>query len=255
MLRLPSYEGFVAISERGRWDPEGLSFEQDAERWPGLPGPAREQLEGLLRGFLVGEHAVADEIEPFAAAASTPELAAALEAQRAEEVRHRRIFERIHAELIGIAPDRALAEAPIYLAAEFIELFGGELPATAAALRGGQGDLGEAVGLYHGILEGAVFLAGQDQLLELARPLALTGLEEAVTRVQKDERWHVSFGMRMLHDLGCSLTEAELIAAGERALDSWGELVSVDIKRRAVAALRRRIRTCGIARSETATAI
>ena len=51
----------------------------------------------------------------------------------------------------------------------------------------------EAVGVYHMVLEGVVFTAGQLALLELVDD-RLPGLREGTELVLRDERWHVGFG-------------------------------------------------------------
>ena len=58
----------------------------------------------------------------------------------------------------------------------------------------------EAVGLYHMVLEGVVFTAGQ---LRAARARSTTGCPacaQGMELVLRDERWHVGFGTRCLAD-------------------------------------------------------
>ena len=68
----------------------------------------------------------------------------------------------------------------------------------AAELADGRTGLGEGVSLYHMLLEGVVFDAGQAALLEELDDGVLPGVREGVERVERDERWHVGFGLRCL---------------------------------------------------------
>ena len=56
----------------------------------------------------------------------------------------------------------------------------------------------EAVGLYHMVLEGVVFTAGQYALLEILDKDRLPGLYEGMELVLRDEKWHIGFGTRCL---------------------------------------------------------
>ena len=94
----------------------------------------------------------------------------------------------------------------------FLELFETRLPEAVASAPG------EAVGLYHMILEGVVFTAGQLALLDLLDD-RLPGLRQGTELVLRDERWHVGFGARCLADL--DYDEAAILAEGERAAALW----------------------------------
>lgn len=48
------------------------------------------------------------------------------------------------------------------------------------------------------VLEGMVFGAGQHALLEDLEDDALPGIREGVQRVERDERWHIGFGLPCL---------------------------------------------------------
>ena len=71
-------------------------------------------------------------------------------------------------------------------------------PAMAAELAAGHTGLAEGVSLYHMLLEGVVFDAGQHALLDDLADGALPGVREGIERVERDERWHVGFGLRCL---------------------------------------------------------
>ena len=177
-----------------------------------------------MAGFLVAEQAVAAHLGSFGAAAGDPALAECFAAQAADEARHARFFARAAHELAGLPPAAVEAAAGPAL----VTLFGEELPATAAALARGDVRLAAGVGLYHLVLEGIVFAAGQAALLERLEALgSLPALHDGAARVAADERWHVGLGVRCLRDAG--LTAAELATvedAAARAARAWGsELV------------------------------
>jgi ribonucleoside-diphosphate reductase beta chain len=148
-------------------------------------------------------------------------------------VRHARFFARAAREL-GLGEPRALVSPA------FLELFEARLPEAAAAAAD---DLGAAVGVYHMVLEGVVFTAGQYALLERL-DLRLPGLRRGTELVLRDERWHVGFGTRCLIDAG--LDEAAILAEGERAAALWAP----EQAERVVGTLRRRL---AMVRSERVT--
>ena len=136
--------------------------------------------------------------------------------------------------MLGCPDPRAL------LSDEFLELFEVRLPEAAA---GAADDLGAAVGLYHMVLEGVVFTAGQYALLDRLDP-RLPGLRQGTELVLRDERWHVGFGTRCVIDAG--LDEAAILEAGERAAAVWAP----EQAERVVTTLRRRL---AMVRSERVT--
>ena len=100
----------------------------------------------------------------------------------------------------------------------------------------------EAVGLYHMVLEGVVFTAGQYALLELVDD-RLPGLRAGMELVLRDEKWHVGFGTRCLADADVSQADIEaILAEGERAAAVWApeqaERVVRTLHRRMAAVLR-----------------
>jgi ribonucleoside-diphosphate reductase beta chain len=218
---IAGYEHFLRIARRVQWDEADIDLAPDAAAWPAA---GDERVAELIAGFCVGEAGVAEHLAPFAAAAS-PAAARCFAAQERDEVRHARFYARAASEVLGLADARAL------LAPEFLELFEVRLPEAAAAAAG---DLGAAVGLYHMVLEGVVFTAGQYALLERLDP-RLAGLRRGTELVLRDERWHVGFGTRCLIDAG--LDEAAVLAEGERAAALWAP----EQAERVLSTLRRRL--------------
>lgn len=246
--KLPSYADFPAIARRSAWDADAIELAGDAAAWPSLDSDERARIAALLGGFLVGEHAVARDIRPFQARAPDDDVAACFAAQEADEVRHRRFFARVHAEVLGEhGEDAALAAARRRLPPPFVDLFERELRDAAARLAGEGGALVPAVSLYHGLLEGVVFLAGQDALLtRLAECGRLPGIAHGVARLQRDERWHVAFGARMLSDASRPVDTAQLAAQARRAVSCWGGLVSAEEAGTVLVGLDRRLRAIGL---------
>jgi ribonucleoside-diphosphate reductase beta chain len=227
---------FSKLVARLQWDPEAIDFTPDARAWAELPAERRRRLMTLLAGFRVGEDAVSQHIAPFADAAREATLASheSLMAwvfflQRRDEDRHARFVDRVAAEVLGLpgdTPAERREAAKIHAPPGVVELFEARLPETAAELAAGRTGLAEGVSLYHMLLEGVVFLAGQHALLEDLADGALPGVREGLERIQADERWHVGFGLRCL--IECQPSRElldELLARSEDATGAWGDVL------------------------------
>ena len=247
---------FLRTAASLQWDEAAVDLSADADAWPDLEPDLRDRLERLIAGFCVAEAAVAEEIVPFARAAEDPDIGACFGVQAVDEERHARFFDRVGRELLDLrgesAPERRAALATV-LQPGFVELFEVRLPATARALgsESSPGALAGAVALYHLVLEGIVFTAGQAALgvlLERADP-PLPGLRRGVDLVLADERWHIGFGTRLLEELG---TEAETLERlqGEAAAAAvvWGDAVDDEVIERALLLHGRRLRAAGLIR-------
>lgn len=238
---LAGYDHLLTAARRLQWDAEEPRLERDRGALASLPAPVRARLRELVGGFVVAEHAVADELAPFAAAAAEldpdPSARECFAAQARDERRHARWFDRLAGELFGL--DRAAAREVAPRAIR--ELFESELRATARALaaRIDPARLAAAVGLYHVVLEGIAFAIGQEALLDLARETGLLGVAEGAARVQGDERWHVGLGVLALQRLGAPV---EVEAAARRAAAAWGpEVATPERAARVLAAHGRRL--------------
>jgi len=227
---------FSRIVSRLQWNPGAIDFSSDVHAWPGLAVERRERLTTILAGFCVAEEAVAVHLTPYAGAARNAKLASheSLMAwvfflQRRDEQRHARLFDRIAEEVLalpGDTPDERRAAAREYAPAAILELFEERLPAMAAGLADGANGLDEAVSLYHMLLEGVVFDAGQHALLDDLEDDVLPGVRTGIERVERDERWHVGFGLRCLIETKPSPELLEdLLARAEDAADVWGDAV------------------------------
>ena len=213
---IASYEHFLGIAKRVQWDDEAIDLRVDIGSWP-----VDDRITELVAGFCVGEAGVAEHLHAF----FDGPAAACFDAQRRDEERHARFFAR-YADAVGMDDPRA------HVSDEFAELFEVRLPQAAAAAGA------EAVGVYHMVLEGVVFTAGQLALLELVDD-RLPGLRRGTELVLRDERWHVGFGARCLLDAGISdAVAAAIMAEGERAARVWAP----DQSERVMATLRSRLR-------------
>jgi ribonucleoside-diphosphate reductase beta chain len=227
---------FSKLVARLQWDPEAIDLAPDARAWAALPAERRGRLMTLLSGFRVGEDAVSEHIAPFADAAREATLASheSLMAwvfflQRRDEDRHARFVDRVAAEVLGLpgdTPDERREAARVHAPPGVVELFEARLPEMAAELTAGRTGLAEGVSLYHMLLEGVVFLAGQHALLEDLEDDALPGVREGFERIQADERWHVGFGLRCL--IECQPSRElldEVLARSEDATGAWGDVL------------------------------
>jgi ribonucleoside-diphosphate reductase beta chain len=269
------YGHFLRAAASLRWDEGAVDLSADARAWVALDPRLRGRLLHLLAGFCVGEAAVASELGPFARAAHDADAAACFEVQALDEARHARFFDRVAAEVAGVAgsgpSERREALRPL-LPAPFVALFERRLQAVARGLAeaggadradstagaadlgavremGTDGDLSGAVALYHLVLEGLVFTAGQHALLDLLElsGAPLPGLRHGVELVLRDERWHVGFGARLLAEVGGADGVAErLLDEAQPAVAAWGDAVDPPVAARVLATHRRRLRAAGL---------
>jgi ribonucleoside-diphosphate reductase beta chain len=248
---------FSRIVARLQWSPEAIDLTPDVRAWTELPAERRDRLITLLAGFCVAEDAVAEQLTPFADAARGAKLASqeSLMAwvfflQRRDEQRHARLFDRIAAEVLelpGETPAERRAGAKAYVPAAFLELFDERLPAMAAELAAGDTGLAEGVSLYHMLLEGVVFDAGQHALLDDLADGALPGVREGVERVERDERWHVGFGLRCLVETQPSAEVIDdLLERAAQTAAAWGDAVPAATSEKSARKVAHRLHVAGL---------
>jgi ribonucleoside-diphosphate reductase beta chain len=244
---IADYPHFLILAQRAQWDEADVDLRPDAATWPTLAASERARLERLVAGFCVGEAGVAEHLGPFGAAVQDPDAARCFAAQERDEHRHSVFFDRVARDVLrtpGDTPAARRAALRPLLAPAFVELFDVRLPEAARALaRDGTG-LERAVGLYHMVLEGVVFTAGQLALLAaLDDQPRLTGLRDGTERVLRDERWHVGFGGRCLQDQGLAQDEiADVAREGEQAALAWVDATGGDHAEKVLVMLHRRLR-------------
>jgi ribonucleoside-diphosphate reductase beta chain len=257
----PSF--FSKVVARLQWDARAIDLAADARAWRGLPAERRHRLTTLLAGFRVAEDAVEEHLEPFATVARSSSLASAetlmawvFYLQRRDEQRHTVLFDRIAAEVLGLpgaGPDERRAAARAHVPAPLLELFEARLPALAAELAAGRAGLGEGVSLYHMVLEGIVFDAGQHALLDDLADGALPGVREGVRRVELDERWHIGFGLRCLIEAQPSPDLLDdLLARAEEAATAWGDAVPATTRERVADMCHHRLAAVGLIEAHAA---
>ncbi len=253
----PSF--FSRLVARLQWDANAIDLAPDARAWPELADERRERLTTLLAGFRVAEDAVAEHLAPFGDAANNSLVAWVFYLQRRDEQRHARMFDRIAAEVLGLpgdTPDERRDAAREYTPAGVLELFEERLPAMAGELASGRAGVDAGIGLYHMVLEGIVLLAGQHALLaDLDEDGALPGVREAIDRVERDERWHIGFGLRCLIDAQPSpeLID-EVLASATDAAGAWGDAVPAEISEAVAPRCRRRLRIAKLLDTSAKTA-
>jgi ribonucleoside-diphosphate reductase beta chain len=254
---------FSRIVARLQWNPMAIDLAPDARAWPELPAERRDRLTALLAGFCVAEDAVAETLSPFADAARQADLASqeSLMAwvfflQRRDEQRHARLFDRIGAEVLGLPGETAAdrrAAAREDVPAAFLDLFEERLPTMAAELAEGRTGLDRGVSLYHMLLEGVVFDAGQQALLDDLADDALPGVREGVERVARDERWHVGFGLRCLIETRPSAEVIDdLLGHAEEAAAAWGDAVPAATRERSARKVAHRLHVAGLTKAPAA---
>ncbi|HZE07071.1 MAG TPA: hypothetical protein VE127_17715 [Solirubrobacteraceae bacterium] len=252
LLMFPRLATYSQIVAKLQWDPAVIDLGPDARAWPGLSPERRGRLTTLLAGFRVAEDAVAEHLVPFADVAEHLDtmMMWIFFLQRRDEDRHALFFDRVAAEILGLpgdSPEQRRAAAREHVPAALLELFEVRLPALAAELAAGRAGILDGVRLYHMVLEGAVFTAGQRALLDDLEDDALPGVREGLQHVELDERWHVGFGVRCLMDSEDpeSLLEDVLSRATEAAA-TWGDAVPGATRARAVELCRRRLTVAGL---------
>jgi ribonucleoside-diphosphate reductase beta chain len=257
----PSF--FSRVAARKQWDAAAIDLAPDARAWPELPDERRYRLTTLLAGFCVAEDAVAEQITPFGDAVRRETLASqeslvawTFSLQRRDEERHARLFDRIAGEVLGLpgeTPAERRAAAREHAPPEILELFEELLPTMAAELEAGASGLGDGVSLYHMLLEGVVFNAGTNALLDDLADGALPGVREGVERIERDERWHVGFGLRCLIETEPSQERIDdLVARAGAAADAWGDAVPAAIRERSARTCAHRLHVSGFTETRAA---
>jgi ribonucleoside-diphosphate reductase beta chain len=144
--------------------------------------------------------------------------------QRHDEQRHALLFDRIAAEVLGL-PGATPAERR-----------------TAARAH-----------VPDAVLELFVFDAGQRALLDDLADGALPGVREGVARVERDERWHVGFGLRCLIEAQPSPALLDdLLARAEDATAAWGDAVPAATRESSARKCAHRLHVAGLIEAHAA---
>jgi ribonucleoside-diphosphate reductase beta chain len=251
LLMFPRLTTYSQIVARLQWDATAIDLAPDARAWPELPAARRERLTTLLAGFRVAEDSVAEHLVPFADRAEHVDtmMMWLFFLQRRDEDRHTQFFDRVAAEVLrlpGDTPAERLSAARTLVPDPLLELFEVQLPKLVAELAAGAAEILDGVALYHMVLEGAVFSAGQRALLDDLADGALPGIRDGVERVEKDERWHVGFGVRCLTEAKRPEVLDHVLDRATAAAAAWGEVVDAETRDYAVGLVRRRLAIAGL---------
>jgi len=257
LLMFPRLATYSQIVARLQWDATAIDLAPDARAWPGLPAERRRRLTTLLAGFRVAEDSVAEHLVPFADRAEHGDtmMMWLFFLQRRDEDRHTQLFDRIAGEVMrlpGDTPAERRTAARALVPDALAELFEQRLPAMAGELAAGRAEILDGVALYHMILEGAVFSAGQKALLDDLADGVLPGIREGVERVEKDERWHVGFGVRCLTEAQRPDLLDHVLQRATEAAAAWGDAVDAETRNYAVGLVRRRLAIAGLVDAPTA---
>jgi ribonucleoside-diphosphate reductase beta chain len=100
------------------------------------------------------------------------------------------------------------------------------------------------------LLEGVVFDAGQRALLDDLSDGVMPGVREGVARVERDERWHIGFGLRCLIETEPSEDElVDLLAQAEGAAEAWDDAVPAAVLAESAAKVARRLHAVGLTKA------
>ena len=252
--RWPNF--FSKLVAKLQWNPDAIDLGPSADAWPNLPDERRERLTKLLAGFRIADNAVSVHLEPFGPAAHNSLIAWVMFLQRRDEKRHANFFDRVAAEVLklpGEEPEDRLAAARELAPPGIIELFEEQLPALTAELTAGEAGLGEGVSLYHMLLEGVVFNAGTTALLQDLADGAMPGVREGTERIERDERWHVGFGLRCLIETQPSQERIDdLVVRAEAAAAAWGDAVPAAIREFSARTCAHRLHVSGFSETRAA---
>ena len=94
---------------------------------------------------------------------------------------------------------------------------------------------------------------GRHALLDDLADGALPGVREGVERVERDERWHVGFGLRCLIETQPSQERIDdLVARGAAAAAAWGDAVPAAIRERSARTCAHRLHVSGFTETRAA---
>ena len=138
----------------------------------------------------------------------------------------RELFDRVAKEVLGLpgdAPDERRAAARDHAPAAILELFEERLPAMAADLAAGRrrarrGRQPSTTCCWRG----SSSTPGQHALLDDLDDGVMPGVRQGIERVERDERWHVGFGLRCLIETQPSADLLDdLLVRAEEAAEVW----------------------------------
>ncbi|AOS90808.1 ribonucleotide-diphosphate reductase subunit beta [Mycobacterium intracellulare subsp. chimaera] len=222
------------------WDPANIDFSCDCADWEALSDRERVYVTRLCAGFIAGEEAVTQDIQPFMAAMRAEGRLGDemyLTQFAFEEAKHTQAF-RLWLDALGVRDDlhSLLDQTPTYR-----QLFDEELhqslntlyvdPSPAAQVR--------ASVTYNHIIEGMLALTGYYAWHKICVERGiLPGMQQVIRHIGDDERRHMAWGTFTCRrhvaadDTNWTVFETrmnELIPLGQRLIDEGSALYGDDI--------------------------
>ena len=181
------------------WDPSQIDLSQDAEHWQLLDRAQKEQVSGLAVGFMIGEEAVTEDIQPFMHAMAVEgrlEDEMYLTQFALEEAKHTEAFRR-WLNAVGVTKDlhytleRNGTGGPDGIFAKLQPEAMGRLwtdQSPAAQIR--------ANVVYNQFVEGTLALTGYWAWAKVLDSLGglFPGMREIIRYISTDERRHLAWG-------------------------------------------------------------
>lgn len=178
------------------WDPANIDFSRDSADWEALSDRERVYVTRLCAGFIAGEEAVTQDIQPFMAAMRAEGRLGDemyLTQFAFEEAKHVQVF-RMWLDAVGVTGDlhEYLDDIPTYRT-----IFYEELPACLNALSSDPSPAAQvrASVTYNHMVEGMLALTGYFAWHKICVERGiLPGMQELVRRIGDDERRHMAWG-------------------------------------------------------------
>src|SRR6266496_921942 len=208
LVHLPSYRELFYRWERQQWRAQEIDFTPDRLQFEAMSPQARQDRMYGLSAFFRGEACVTDTLGPYITAMPDEEMRLFLTTQLSDEARHTVFFARFFREVLGI--ERETLEDTLevthqymnshlqYILIEALSEVGERIRQEPAKIA----HLVEGITLYHVIVEGAMALTGQRNILDLYRQNNLfPAFRGGFTAVARDESRHVVFGVKFLREM------------------------------------------------------
>ncbi len=208
LVYLPTYRELYYRWERQQWKAQDIDFSDDRKQWEAMSQDEREMRIYALSAFFQGEACVTDTLAPYVLAMPDEDMRIFLTTQLVDEARHTVFFERFFRDVMGVETGKiedSLAFARQYMNDDLKFILIDSLTEVAERIRQEPRNLAylvEGVTLYHIIVEAAMALAGQRNMLEIYRTNNLfPAFRGGFTAVARDESRHVVFGVKFLRDM------------------------------------------------------
>jgi len=208
LVYLPTYRELYYRWERQQWKAQDIDFSDDRKQWEAMSQDEREMRIYALSAFFQGEACVTDTLAPYVLAMPDEDMRIFLTTQLVDEARHTVFFERFFRDVMGVETGKiedSLAFARQYMNDDLKFILIDSLTEVAERIRREPRNLAylvEGVTLYHIIVEAAMALAGQRNMLEIYRTNNLfPAFRGGFTAVARDESRHVVFGVKFLRDM------------------------------------------------------